>query len=304
MALATAAVAAMTFTACQADDDFRAETTGSTPQSRATEDPEGTYTITFEDFDSSMMAVSPAAPNYYSYNGYTQVTEIYDPENYFTSFLNSFYGGSEYYYGGIALSKWCYRSNEAWVADHPGEADTIADDWWYSYNNQASVYNTDSTAGVNCGAGHNGSNNFAVLYGYSDFGNEGWGDKSEFSFNAARKLVGLWYCNSAYTYGVMMNGNRFGEEGVAVSMPNTKGYFQVLLECYDEEGTLLTTKTKLLADYRNGHPQVVPVTTWNYWEINVEGVKSVKINFEGSDVDELYGLNTPAYLCIDDIIIQ
>ena len=30
----------------------------------------------------------------------------------------------------------------------------------------------------------------------------------------------------------------------------------------------------------------------------------VKLNFEGSDVDPIYGLNTPAYLCIDDVTIE
>jgi hypothetical protein len=32
-------------------------------------------------------------------------------------------------------------------------------------------------------------------------------------------------------------------------------------------------------------------------------VQSVKFNFEGSD-SGAYGLNTPAYICIDDITIQ
>ena len=47
----------------------------------------------------------------------------------------------------------------------------------------------------------------------------------------------------------------------------------------------------------------LPITTWDYWEINAEGVQSVKFNFEGSD-SGAYGLNTPAYICIDDITIQ
>ena len=32
--------------------------------------------------------------------------------------------------------------------------------------------------------------------------------------------------------------------------------------------------------------------------------RAVKFNFEGSDVDPIYGLNTPAYLCIDDVTIE
>ena len=55
--------------------------------------------------------------------------------------------------------------------------------------------------------------------------------------------------------------------------------------------------------HRNGK-NIDPVTTWTYWPIDVEGVQSVKFNFAGSDSDETFGLNTPAYICIDDITVQ
>ena len=172
------------------------------------------------------------------------------------------------------------------------------------------VYNTASTDGANTGAGHSGSN-FAVVYGYSDFGNTEWMAKPEFYFDSPRKFKGLWYCNTAYTYGVIINGNQFGTSGVATPLSNLKdsdgnniGYFQVNIECYDVDGNLITTVSKLLADYRYDKPTVSPVTTWTYWDINVADVQSVKFNFEGSDVDPIYGLNTPAYLCIDDVTIE
>lgn len=101
----------------------------------------------------------------------------------------------------------------------------------------------------------------------------------------------------------MTNGNKFGNIGVAGSMAETNGYFEVILECYDATGKLIDTKTQLLADYRIGNTQVTPVTTWTYWPINVENVKTVKFNFAGSDTGA-YGLNTPAYICIDDIVIK
>ena len=158
--------------------------------------------------------------------------------------------------------------------------------------------------------GHSGSN-FAVVYGYSDFGNTEWMAKPEFYFDSPRKFKGLWYCNTAYTYGVIINGNQFGTSGVATPLSNLKdsdgnniGYFQVNIECYDVDGNLITTVSKLLADYRYDKPTVSPVTTWTYWDINVADVQSVKFNFEGSDVDPIYGLNTPAYLCIDDVTIE
>lgn len=66
---------------------------------------------------------------------------------------------------------------------------------------------------------------------------------------------------TAYTYGVIINGNQFGTSGVATPLSNLKdsdgnniGYFQVNIECYDVDGNLITTVSKLLADYRYDKP--------------------------------------------------
>lgn len=286
------------FSGCSSDDDFLMDPVDSgTSQTRAVTNPDGTLTITFDDFDPGMLAgPTSTGENLYSYQGYPQVTTIYDntPEEYlFLSMFNTVGGSTEYSSGGIALSNWNIRSNQS---GNTG-------DWWYSYLNQCSVYNTAVEAeGQNKEAGHSGSN-FGVVYGYVDAYNQAWMAKPEFYFNVPRKLVGLWICNTSYTYGVITYGNQFGSTGVATPLKEMKGYFQVNLECYDANGGLIRTYKRLLADYRNGQQQVDPITTWDYWEINAEGVQSVKFNFEGSD-SGAYGLNTPAYICIDDITIQ
>lgn len=302
MTLATAAVAAIVFTGCSSDDEFLTSNGGEkAPQTRAGLNPDGSYTITFDDFPNSMMAGPTSyGANYYGGIGsYSQVTSISD--GVFTSTVNTISGSTAFWNGGIALSKWNYRSNPATPTGITVPRDTVPADWWYSYNNQMSVYNTASTDGTNVNAGHSGSN-FGVVYGYKDSYNSKWMDKPTFSLNKISNLVGLWYCNSSYVYGVMTNGNKFGNIGAAGSMSGTNGYFEVILECYDEDNELIATKTQLLADYRIGHTQVVPVTTWTYWPIDVADVKTVKFNFKGSDTGD-YGLNTPAYLCIDDIVI-
>lgn len=308
LALAVATTAVATFTACNADDDFDSAPVQENPRTRATDNPDGTMTITFDDFDEAMMAYTPRADNYYSYYGFTgenQITSIYDPAYTFVSEMNTVgnqYGTfTEFSSGAIALSKYNYRTDAA-----AGQSEN----WWYTWENQCSVYNTASVDGANAAAGHSGSN-FAVVYGYSDYGNTEWMKQPEFYFDMPSTFKGLWYCNSSYVYGVIENGNKFGASGEAVALKDQKdsegrnnGYFQVVMECYDTDGNLIATKTELLADYRYDRPTVEPATAWTYWAIDVEGVQSVKFNFEGSDVDPLYGLNTPAYLCIDDITIQ
>lgn len=303
VAMSMVAIASAMFTGCTSDDDMFANYDGNVenPMTRAVVQGDSTI-ITFDDFASDMMAMPTSyGANYYGTVGsYPQVKSISD--GVFTSAVNTISGSTAFWNGGIALSKWNYRSNPATPTGITIPGDTIPADWWYSYNNQMSVYNTASTDGTNVNAGHSGSN-FGVVYGYKDSYNSAWMDQPKFSLSEESNLVGLWYCNSSYVYGVMTNGNKFGNIGVAGSMSETNGYFEVILECYDEVGQLVATKTQLLADYRSGHTEVVPVTTWTYWPINVDGVKTVKFNFTGSD-SGAYGLNTPAYLCIDDIVIK
>ena len=258
------------------------------------------------------MTTSYGANYYGNVGSYTQVKEIADPDGVFMSEINTVtnnYGTfNNFSCGGLALSKWNYRTNPSSAEGITITGDTIPSDWWYSYNNQMSVYNTISVDGSNEGAGHSG-NNFAVVYGYSDEYNTEWMAQPEFYLTGEYTLKGLWFCNSSYTYGVIMHGNKFGASGVATPLSaqvdaggNHIGYFQVELECYDFAGNKLATYTKVLADYRNGKNEN-PVTTWTYWPINQAGVGFVKFNFSGSDTGE-YGLNTPAYLCIDDIVFE
>lgn len=58
MAMAVVAMAATVFTGCSSDDDFLTPYEESAIQTRATPNPDGTTTITFDDFASSMMAMT------------------------------------------------------------------------------------------------------------------------------------------------------------------------------------------------------------------------------------------------------
>ena len=106
------------FSGCSSDDDFLMEPVYSgTPQTRAVTNPDGTLTVTFDDFNPGMLAgPTSAGENLYSYQGYPQVTTIYDntPEEYlFLSMFNTVGGSTEYSSGGIALSNWNIRSNQS-----------------------------------------------------------------------------------------------------------------------------------------------------------------------------------------------
>lgn len=294
------------FTACSQDDDFFTSYEESAIQTRAGSNSDGSYTITFDDFSSSMMAgptsqgtncLIPAGSSATE----SEITEIVDnaPDDYFFfSIFNTLKGNQQWSRGGVALSKWNYRSNPTNITNvsKPEGTTSLSADWWYSWYNQCSVYNLASTDGANQNAGHSGSN-FGVVYGYNDTWMEEIGE-AEFYFDRPRKFVEFWYANTSYTYGVILNGNSF-----ASSLRDNNGWFKVTMYLYDIDGNLLTTQEKYLADYRTGHTTVTPVTTWTQWNVNVDNVMSVKFDFTGSDTGT-YGLNTPAYLCIDDLKIK
>jgi hypothetical protein len=289
-------ISMMIFTGCSTDESEELMATtnaGSSVESRSARDI--AYVITFEDATSSQLAGPTSyGANLYtgSYPGYNY---IFDGGGTMSFGINTLNGTTAFYNGGIALSQWNIRSNTAGKTG----------DWWYSYDNQCSVYNTASTDGSNKGAGYNGSNTFAIMYGYSDFYNTEWISKPYITFSTPKSVSSMYICCSSYTYGVVINGNSWSSNpnSKAVSLVTTKGWFKVIATGYKQDGSTVTAE-KYLCDYRDSaNPKVPAISSWTQWRLNFEDVVKVEFNFESSDVG-IYGLNTPAYLCIDNITVH
>lgn len=255
-----------------------------------------TYTITFEGIGSAYMAgpTSYADNAYSAYSGTKIAPYVHTPSN--LRFAINGTGGTgpvDYWNGGFIVSNWNYKANI------PGKTG----DWWYSYLNQASVYS--GTSGSKNG-GYSGSNNFAVMFGYVDFYNSSYVTRPKIDFTSGSGVVnGMYVCLSSYTYGVILNGNTFGS-GTATPLKdvaNGKGYFK--LQAYGFNGTTPTNGGLPieidLARYNNHLPVVAPVTTWTYFDLSALGtVTRVEFNCAGND-SGTYGLNTPAYVCMDNV---
>lgn len=305
MALATVAVTAAVVTGCSSDDEPFANFDGNAEKvlsrsAEATTD----YTITFEDY--ADMGTVLAGPTSYGANLYAnfsgdkfQQGGVMFGENGLFFGLNEIDGAYNLWNGGVALSNWAIRRNQS---------STQAKDWWYSYENQCSVYNrhVDINTTQN-GAGADGSDIFAIVYGYQDSHNLSYMKLPELTFSDPVTLKSMEYCNSSYVYGVLRSGNQFGDS-IIVNVPpikRDKGWFKVTMSCYNNAGTLITEREKYLADYRENHTEVNPVAEWTLWDFAKDGgaianVKTIKFNFSGSDNSE-WGLNTPAYICLDNI---
>lgn len=171
-------------------------------------------------------------------------------------------------YGGYSNGGFCVSN----------QTDTIT----AGFSNQYSVFNT---------GGSNGSEKFAVVY-YSSYAPE----NSRFTFEKRPSRVkSLKVNNSTYVYLTIKNGDDF------TTALGANDWFKVVFEGYFEAKS--TGKVEFyLADFRNGLNYICK--DWTNVNLTALGiVDEVRIFVEGSDVGE-YGLNTPSYVCIDDIEIE
>lgn len=164
-------------------------------------------------------------------------------------------------------------------------------------NSQLTVYNDASNDDMNTtGGGHNGSNNFAMHFGYKD---ESPWNKTEFlpaltfADGTARIIDHMYVNNSTYAINCYCNGN-----GLTAAI-GPDDWVKLIAVGYDAEGN----KTAETSIYMCNGPENI-VTEWTKWDLSSLGkVVSVEFNVTGSS-DNGYGFSQPAYFAYDDVCVQ
>ncbi|MBO4720339.1 MAG: DUF4465 domain-containing protein [Prevotella sp.] len=135
------------------------------------------------------------------------------------------------------------------------------------------------------GGAHSGKN-FCVVYTY--------GEKLEFASPVTVK--GFWYTNDAWTVDAILNG-----DGMTPGKFEADDYLTCVLYPTPAEGVGGARYELSLAkdgDY---------VKEWKYCDLSdvdaFKNIKSLSFAFEGSKAND-YGVTTPTYICIDDIVIE
>ena len=146
--------------------------------------------------------------------------------------------------------------------------------------------------------GHNGSANFAVHNGYSDFFNSQIYDSSlqtlEFADGVERVIDHMYVTNTCYVLNSLTYGDGFN------SPASETTYIKIVAYGYnanDEE-----TGSVEFALCENG----VLVTEWTKWDLSSLGkVAKVAFNFSASE-DQIgsYGMTCPAYFAYDDVAVR
>jgi outer membrane murein-binding lipoprotein Lpp len=187
-------------------------------------------------------------------------------------------GEIDFFGGGIAISQW----------NNMGEA---------SWDNQCSVYYSDATTGK---GGYKGSETFAVGYGYNDYRSMG-DSRSIISFqNGQDECVfdHFYVTNSAWAAIAMQSG----------SYPATAftdgDWFKLVIEGFDKNGEPVGTVEFYLADFRTPTSPGI-ITEWTPVDLSSLGsVSEIKFDLQSSDVDPMFGMNTPGYFCFDNLAIK
>ena len=142
------------------------------------------------------------------------------------------------------------------------------------------------------GEGANGSSQYAIL--------SSW-DLDTLEFIVPEKITAISFCNSTYAYYSMLEGDEFAKQFGGGSGDDLD-YFSLRLQCYDESNRLIGDGTINLADYRftnNADDYIANV--WTEMDLSEIGfIKYIVFSFESSD-NGPFGINTPTYVCIDNI---
>lgn len=146
------------------------------------------------------------------------------------------------------------------------------------------------------GSGVNNSRTYAV--GYIDY----LTGRSNIVFNSRKQVNTLYINNSTYAYLSMKNGDAVAKK-FGGSTGNDPDFFLLEIEAY-RNGQVSQTKELYLADYRfanNANDYIQ-----KEWQmLDFEGIEADSLLFKLSSSDNgSFGMNTPAYFCIDQISLS
>jgi hypothetical protein len=116
------------------------------------------------------------------------------------------------------------------------------------------------------------------------------------------KFTGAWVTNATYGYLAVKEGNDGGGEWSVIKGKFTTGDCFILTATgYDSNDQSIGEVSVYLADFRNGKSDVI--NNWS-WIDFIPLASAEYIEFEMSSTDMgTYGMNTPSYFCMDDIML-
>lgn len=199
----------------------------------------------------------------------------------------SYYNGSDGAGGFLSGGIWFPNSyNPDWGSWSGFTVSNMKDTTTAGYENQYSAI----TAG-----GTDSSENYAVVYVPGDL---------KMELNDPAEVDGFYVTNAVYTYLSMRDGDDFTKKfgGPDGTDPD---YLLLRISGIDAEGNPTDTIDFYLADYRSDDSaNDYIVNDWQWLDLKSLGVVSeVNFSMESTDMGD-WGMNTPAYFCIDNFTVS
>jgi hypothetical protein len=173
--------------------------------------------------------------------------------------------------------------------------------WAYSKGKDSITTSYDTS---DCNAfpaiGFSASNNYAVAYqSFDDLNNH-------IGINGypGSTLAGLFITNSTITYRSMQNGGLFGAKKFGGATGNDADFLKVRFMGWHNGMPINDTVDFYLADFRDANnANDYIIKDWTFVNLTKLGnADSLTYKLESSDVGG-FGMNTPAYFCVDNIIM-
>lgn len=174
-----------------------------------------------------------------------------------------------------------------WMGGHAISNYTETDITAGDYTRQLSVYNGTG--------GHNGSQNFAMHFGYDDPTGISLGSALPmlyFADGVARVIDHMYVMWNVYLANSVTSGN-----GLSTPL-DPSGYVKLIATGFDDNGNA-TGSVEFFIAGANGN-----ATDWTRWDLSALGkVAYVQFNVAG-DSDNGYGFSQPAYFAYDDVAVR
>lgn len=257
-------------------------------------------TLTFEDADAKFSSFKLA----YCDKTISKWSDLIDNPQYGGPMLYGNYSNSEYTWwdeGNTELMHtfpYNYNAYCYWGGGHAiSNYNTKNYKTYGDFNNQLAVFNSAANDEMNtAGGGHNGSDNFAMHYGYMDgsaYNQTKFLPELVFADGTARVIDHMYVNNSTYAMNCYCNGN-----GLTAAI-GPDDWVKLVAVGYDADGN----KTSETSIYMCNGPENI-VSEWTKWDLSSLGkVVKVEFNVTGSS-DNGYGFSQPAYFAYDDVCVR
>lgn len=200
------------------------------------------------------------------------------------SFLNGSDGSGGFQTGDLRLLN---SYNAAWASWSGWAISSMRDTTTAGFTNQYSAITA---------SGRNGSTAYATAYTGSG------GSMMTLTGAAAGQVVaGLYVTNATYAYLSMRDGDAFAKKFGGIT-GNDPDFLRLTIKKYYNGALGSDSVVVYLADFRNAdNTQDYILKDWTYVDLTPLGnVDSLAFSLSSSDVGA-FGMNTPAYFCVDDV---